>query len=342
MFKTKNTHLLKYLLITLIYLAFFNATGQVTYDFQDILTERPSIGENLVWHYFTEEEGHLVNGELSTRLENLLGQAGFENIRFPGGTVSDWYDWKETLPDINNRPSQRTHIWRTYMSTLGGDADTTVQFGVNEALKVAHACGAEIIPVFSPNYNKQHHLDLYEYLTADANEDLDNDGVFWGSVRQSYGINKINVSVVEYGNELGGNKHHVWYMQPNDGLPRGGATADKDKAKNGGIRVFTNQLAHKGRGSVILSSIADATFASEGLINEKFHAFFPPIQSVIQAKVGTDYNNASTYEIYSGILLPEGVDPTNSALWSSYGSNDKVFLYRKSDGLLVFGDDIHG
>ncbi|WP_194767034.1 T9SS type A sorting domain-containing protein [Tamlana sp. I1] len=342
MAKSTHKNILKQLLIAFIYLLFYNAKGQVTYDFQDVLTERPSIGENLVWHFFTEEEGHLYNGELSTRFESLLSQSGFENIRFPGGTVSDWFDWKKTLPDINNRPSQMTHIWRTYPNTESGKADTTVQFGVNEALKAAHASGAEIIPVFSPNYNKQHHLDLYEYLTADANEDLDNDGVFWGSVRQSYGINKVKVSVVEYGNELGGNGHHVWYMQPNDGLPRGGGTIDENKALNGGVKAFTNQMAHKGRGSAIISSIANATFASEGLENEEFYAFFPPIQSLVSAKVGTDYNNPSTYEIYNGILLPEGADPSNSSLLNSYGSNDKVFLFRKSDGLLIFGDGIHG
>lgn len=316
--------------------------GQVTYDYEDVLTQRPSLGENSVWHYFTEEEGHLVNGELSPRFESLLNTAGFENIRYPGGTVSDLYDWKKTLPNISNRPPQLTHIWRTYPATAVGDADATVQLGVNEILKMAHASGASIVPVFSPNYNMQHHLDLYEYLTAESNEDLDGDGVFWGQLRESYGIGPVEAPVVEYGNELFGSNHYVWYMQGNNGLPRGGGPVDDNKALNGGIRVFTNQMAHKERGTPIISDVAGATFASEGLENEEFSAFFPPINSMAQAKVGTNFNDASTYELFTPVLIPEGVDPASVNLLSSYGPNDSVFLYRKSDGLIIFGDGVNG
>jgi len=108
----------------------------VTYDLTDILTERPNIGENLVWHFFSQEEGHLENGELSPRLKSILSQSGFENIRFPGGTVSDLFDWKKTIPLFNDGEQQFVHIWRTYPNTPAGEADPGgPQFGINEAIK---------------------------------------------------------------------------------------------------------------------------------------------------------------------------------------------------------------
>ncbi|REE02235.1 T9SS type A sorting domain-containing protein [Marinoscillum furvescens] len=333
--------------LVLLLLAFVCAAylhAQVTYDFTSELTERANTGENLVWHYISEDEGHLVNGELSPQFAALIEQAGFENIRFPGGTVSDLFDWKKTIAPVDERPQQLVLMWRNYPSTPTGEPDNpSVQFGVNEAIKMAHLAGATIVPVFSPNYNTQHHLDLYEYLTAGPSQDLDGNGVYWGAVRDSLGLAPVEVPVVEIGNELGGDEHLIWYQFTSDGFNLDDNVNRKDKGLNGGNVVFTNQKAHKGRGWVNKSQQnAPGTFKSDGVRHEVFYALFPPIHTVGNAKVGTDYSNSANYEVYEPVFIADTTDPADPAIWSAFGPNDKKFVFRKSDGLIMFGDGVNG
>ena len=330
------------LLLTFVFTLMLSAKAQVTYDVTDILTERPSIGENLVWHFFSEEEGHLQNGQLSPRLKTILNQSAFENIRFPGGTVSDLFDWKETIMPVNARPQQFVHIWRSYPSTPSNQPDDpSVQFGINEAIMMAHETGKEIVPVFSPNYNTQHHIDMLEYLTAGPTEDIDGDGVFWGATRQSFGLAPVTVRVAEVGNELYGVNHHMWYQVPSDGASeqRTNGTNRKGLAFTGGTRNLTNALAHKGKGTAINAAVFDPTFLTDGVPNEVYYPFFPPVQNMSKIKVGTNFTNPANYEEFTAVSVP---NPLSSAAWAAYGPNDAVCLYRKSDGLMVFGDGVNG
>ena len=91
------------------------------------------LGTNLEW--FNNANGLWVSpGRLDKRLLNLAMEQGLGSIRFPGGTLSDFYDWRDGTGPRQKRPTRPHH-------TDPGQSPNS--FGTPEFLHFCRVVGAE-------------------------------------------------------------------------------------------------------------------------------------------------------------------------------------------------------
>ncbi|MGD9497104.1 MAG: alpha-L-arabinofuranosidase C-terminal domain-containing protein [Armatimonadota bacterium] len=124
---------------------------------------------------------------------DLAREAGITINRWPGGCGVHYYDWKQTVGPLDQRPEQ--------------------QFGLPEFLKFCAA--TDSIPVLTiADFwgTPQDAADLVEYCNAPADGSNPNGGQDWAAVRAADGIPEpVGVVWFEYGNETWHGGH--WRLQ---------------------------------------------------------------------------------------------------------------------------------
>ena len=132
----------------------------------------------------------------------LYKQVGFGSIRYPGGTISNLFNWKTT---IGPRAQRLKQIHGFYNNP--GQGGIEPNFGIGEIATFADEVDSEIVYVYSLGRgNAQDAADLIEYLNAQVGTNP-NGGIDWAKVRADNGHPQpYNVRYFEIGNEM---QHHA-------------------------------------------------------------------------------------------------------------------------------------
>ena len=136
--------------------------------------------------------------KMKDEFTKLYEQAGFGSIRYPGGTISNLFNWKTTLGDKKDRKEQIHGFYNNE-----GQGGIEPNFGIKEIADFADQVGSEIVYVYSLGRgNAQDAADLVEFLNAKVGTNP-NGGIDWAEVRAKNGHKEpYNVRYFEIGNEM--------------------------------------------------------------------------------------------------------------------------------------------
>ena len=128
----------------------------------------------------------------------LYEKAGFGSIRYPGGTISNLFNWKTTLGDKKDRKKQIHGFYNN-----DGQGGIEPNFGIKEIADFADQVDSEIVYVYSLGRgNAQDAADLVEFLNAKVGTNP-NGGIDWAQVRADNGHKEpYHVRYFEIGNEM--------------------------------------------------------------------------------------------------------------------------------------------
>lgn len=257
----------------------------------------------------------------------LYDEAGFGSIRYPGGTISNLFNWKETLGKKEDRTPQ-IHGFYNNENQHG----IAPNFGISEIGTFAQEHGSEIIYVYALGRGDANDAaDLVEFLNAEVG-DNPNGGTDWAKVRADQGHPKpYNVRYFEIGNEMnqGGNDGTASQQYWTASVP-GGAL---EGYVNGGKASFTDQHA------VVRGDWNWKASYSSGEPNQEFGMRY--------ARVERD-KNAADYDSFTAVDVSSVVVKVGDETWNrvedlkTAGANDKVYQLDPKTGYFTFGDNQHG
>lgn len=257
----------------------------------------------------------------------LYDEAGFGSIRYPGGTISNLFNWKETLGDKDQRTPQ---IHGFYNNT--GQGGIAPNFGISEIGTFAQDHGSEIIYVYALGRGDANDAaDLVEFLNAEVG-DNPNGGTDWAKVRAEQGRPRpYNVRYFEIGNEMnqGGDdgtaSQQYWTSNVAGGALEGYV--------NGGTASFTDQYA------VVRGNWNATASRSTGEPNQEFGMRYALVKRDSKAK---DYNAFTAVKVDSVAVKVGDETWTKVADLKTAGATDKVYQLDEKTGYFTFGDGEHG
>ena len=274
--------------------------------------------------------------EMKEEFTDLYKEAGFGSIRYPGGTISNLFRWKESIGPKEERVNQIHGFYNN-----PGQGGIAPNFGLTEVADFAYRddIQSEIVYVYGfGRGSAQDAADLVEYLNAPAGSNPGG-GVAWADIRKENGhAEPYNVRYFEIGNENnqggtdGTTSQQYWMAKVNN---------DPEKAYvEGGVASFSKQYAVKKDDWNKAASVSDGTanqvrymrYANPNPMTGKdgktlVEDFEAVQKGSVEVWVGVDGNNEQ-WTI---------VDSLESA-----GANDKKVTIDYRDGSIHFGDGKHG
>ena len=275
--------------------------------------------------------------KMKDEFTELYKDAGFGSIRYPGGTISNLFRWKDTIGDKEDRVNQ-IHGFHNNPNQ-GGIAPN---FGLTEVADFAYRddVQSEIVYVYGfGRGSAQDAADLVEYLNAPAGSNPGG-GVAWADIRKENGhAEPYNVRYFEIGNENnqpgtdGTTSQQYWMI----------GTQDAEKAYvEGGVASFTKQYAVKKDDWNKAASVSDGTanqvrymrYANPNPMTGKdgktlVENFEAVQKGSVEVWVGTDgEGNNHKWEVVESL--------------DNAGANDQKVTIDYRDGSIHFGDGTHG
>ncbi len=268
--------------------------------------------------------------EVKDEFKELYEEAGFGSIRYPGGTISNLFNWKTTLDSVG----RKKQIHGFYNNA--GQGGIEPNFGIKEIADFADEVNSEIVYVYSLGRGSvQDAEDLIEYLNAEVGTNP-NGGIDWAAVRSENGHPEpYHVRYFEIGNEMqqvyadGTSSQGYWLH---------GMTDSETGYIEGGTAKFTNQYAvceedwnqqaSKSDGSANLvrymryANTNPKTYNAEGKIVDD-DSFEAVVKGSVSVFVGSE-----KWEIVDSL---EESSPTDRHVVVDYAT-----------GALKFGDGVHG
>ena len=262
----------------------------------------------------------------------LYEAAGFGSIRYPGGTISNLFNWKTTIGPVAERKNQ-IHGFYNY-SGQGGIAPN---FGLTEIGTFAESVGSEIVYVYSLGRgNAQDAADLVEYLNAKVGTNP-NGGIDWAAVRAANGHPEpYNVRYFEIGNEMqqawdadGTGSQGYWTIN----VSGGAETAYID----GGTAVFTRQYA------VCEEDWNEQASKSTGEANLVRYMRYSNVNPKMMDENGQLVDDPSFRAVNEGVsVYVGGTQWTVVDSFDNSGPNDRHVVIDYSTGAIRFGDGAKG
>lgn len=257
----------------------------------------------------------------------LYDEAGFGSIRYPGGTISNLFNWKETLGKKEERTNQIHGFYNN--SGQGGIAPN---FGISEIGTFAQEHGSEIVYVYALGRGDANDAaDLIEFLNAAAGTNP-NGGTAWADVRRDLGHPEpFNVRYFEIGNEMnqggadGNSSQQYWTAS----VPGGPEKAYID----GGTASFTNQYA------VVRGNWNETASKSTGKANQEFGMRYARVE---RDKKASDYADFTAVNVGSVKVKVAGEEWRRVDDLKAAGAADKVYQLDAKTGYFTFGDGAHG
>lgn len=268
----------------------------------------------------------------------LYKQVGFGSIRYPGGTISNLFNWKTT---IGPRAQRLKQIHGFYNNP--GQGGIEPNFGIGEIATFADEVDSEIVYVYSLGRgNAQDAADLIEYLNAQVGTNP-NGGIDWAKVRADNGHPQpYNVRYFEIGNEM----NQAWANS--DGTASQGywttavSGGSEQAYTEGGTASFTKQYA------VSLEDWNKAASVSDGKAGLTRYMRYANINPKMNGDDGAIVDDPSFVAVNKGsVSVWVGNDQSNEQ-WrivddlETAGAGDKVVQVDYSTGALRFGDGVHG
>lgn len=273
------------------------------------------------------------NGKVKEEFQALYEEAGFGSIRYPGGTISNLFNWKTAIGPVEERKNQ-IHGFYDY----SGQSGIAPNFGLGEIGDFADEVGSEIVYVYSLGRgNAQDAADLVEYLNAEVGTNP-NGGVDWAAVRAANGHEEpYHVRYFEIGNEMqqaynadGTGSQGYWTTFVSGG---------SEKAyTEGGTAVFTKQYAVCEED---WNHVASQSDGSANLVRYMRYANVNPKMTDDQGDLVDDPSffavNEDSVSVYVGETQWTIVDSLEQS-----GASDQHVAIDYSTGALLFGDGVHG
>ena len=257
----------------------------------------------------------------------LYDEAGFGSIRYPGGTISNLFAWKETLGDREDRTPQIHGFFNN-----SGQHGIEPNFGVSEISDFAQAHGSEIVWVYGLGRGDANDAaDLVEFLNAEVGTNP-NGGTAWADVRASLGHPEpYDVRYFEIGNEMnqvyaeGTSSQAYWTAGVSGGALEGYV--------NGGTASFTKQYA------VVRGDWNVSESYSTGEAGQEFGMRYALLERDSEAE---DYESWTAVDVDSVHVYVGGQEWTRVDDLSTADADDQVYQLDEKTGFFTFGDGTHG
>lgn len=278
--------------------------------------------------------------QVKDEFKTLYKDAGFGSIRYPGGSISNLFNWKTTLGPKEQRKKQ-VHAFYNNGRQTGIDPN----FGLEEIASFADEVDSDIVYVYSlARGSAQDASDLIEFLNAKVGTNP-NGGIDWAKVRSDYGHPEpYNVQFFEIGNEIqqcyginndGKTTQGYWIDYRSDGsdavhaFTLGAPTAynriyaanpdnwDENASRSDGSKNMVRQLRHVNTNTMLYE---------DGKL--RMDPDFQALENGAHVYVGQNAASATEWTI---------VDSLENA-----GPNDQKCTLNYSTGEITFGDGVHG
>lgn len=265
--------------------------------------------------------------QMKEEFAKLYQEAGFGSLRYPGGTISNLFNWKDTIGPKDERVAQIHGFYNN-----SGQHGIVPNFGLAEVATFVQEYDSELVYVYGLGRGDANDAaDLVEYLNAEVGSNP-NGGTAWAEVRAKNGHEEpYNVRYFEIGNEMnqGGTDGTTAQTYWIDDVP-GGAL---EGYINGGTATFTKQYV------VARDDWNVSASKSDGSKNQTFYLRYALLERDENAD---DYDsftavNPGSVKVY---VNDEGWTETDDL--GSANAGDKVFAVDYKTGAISFGDGEHG
>ena len=271
--------------------------------------------------------------EMKDDFQKLYEEAGFGSIRYPGGTISNLFNWKTTLDSVG----RKDQIHGFYNNS--GQGGIEPNFGIKEIADFADEVDSEIVYVYSLGRGSvQDAEDLIEFLNAEVGTNP-NGGIDWAQVRSENGHPEpYNVRYFEIGNEM----QQAW--AGSDGTASQGywltsvASGSETAYIEGGTATFSNQYAVCEEDWNQQASKSDG---SAGMVRYMRYANTNPKKYDESGKIVDDPDFVAV-EKGSVSVNVGGTAWTIVENFDNSSATDKHVVVDYSTGALVFGDGEKG
>ena len=263
----------------------------------------------------------------------LYEDAGFGSIRYPGGTISNLFNWKTTIGPVADRKDQIHGFYNN-----AGQGGIAPNFGLTEIGTFAESVDSEIVYVYSLGRgNAQDAADLIEYLNARVGTNP-NGGIDWAAVRAANGHPEpYNVRYFEIGNEM----QQAW--SGSDGTASQGywltsvASGAETAYIDGGTAVFTRQYA------VCEEDWNEQASKSDGSANLVRYMRYANVNPKMQDPDGSIVDDPSFKAVNEGVsVYVGGTQWIEVESFENSNGSDKHFVIDYSTGAIRFGDGVNG
>ena len=265
--------------------------------------------------------------QIKEEFAELYSQAGFGSLRYPGGTISNLFNWKDTIGPKEGRVAQIHGFYNN-----SGQHGIAPNFGIDEAAEFVQDYDSELVYVYAlARGDADDAADLIEYLNAEVGSNP-NGGTAWAEVRAANGHEEpYNVRYFEIGNEMnqGGGDGTTAQTYWIDDVP-GGAL---EGYVNGGTASFTKQYA------VARDDWNQSASYSDGSADQSFYLRYARVERDENAD---DYDSFTAVKPGSVKVYVGGEAWTETDDLSGAGAADKVFAVDYKTGAISFGDGEHG
>lgn len=251
-------------------------------------------------------------------------------IRYPGGTVANFFDFKKAIGPVAQRGCQTSGGFAAVR--FGNLAGARNGFGPDEEEALVAAIGATtMVMVPSINQTAQDAADYVEYLNSPSDGPATNPagGVDWAEVRAANGHPApYGIKVWEYGNEPFLDGQRYW--------------RDQD------LRTRVTQFIEGGWSRQTAASTTyqddDGLFSGCDLVNRKsgtgaahqtYRTRYNPIALPADA-------TPASGPIAEPVLTVGGVRWTRVDSLATAGPADRVYEVGQAEGTITFGDGVHG
>ena len=270
--------------------------------------------------------------QIKADFKALYEDAGFGSIRYPGGTISNLFNWKTTIGPVAERKNQIHGFYNN--PNQGGIAPN---FGLTEIATFAEDVDSEIVYVYSLGRgNARDAADLIEYLNAKVGTNP-NGGIDWAAVRAENGHPEpYGVRYFEIGNEMqqawGGSDGTASQGYWTTNVSAGAETAYID----GGTAVFNQQYA------VCEEDWNQQASKSTGEANMVRYMRYANVNPRIEVD-GKLVDDPSFKAVNDSVsVYVGGTQWTEVKSFENSGSADKHFVIDYSTGAIHFGDGVKG
>ena len=271
--------------------------------------------------------------QMKEEFVELYEAAGFGSLRYPGGTISNLFNWKTAIGPVAERKNQIHGFYNN-----AGQGGIAPNFGIDELGTFTESVGSEIVYVYSLGRgNAQDAADLIEYLNAEVGTNP-NGGIDWAAVRAANGHEApYGVRYFEIGNEMqqawGGSDGTASQGYWTTSVSAGAETAYID----GGTAVFNQQYA------VCEEDWNAEASKSTGEANMVRYMRYANVNPKMLGENGKIVDDPSFMAINDGVsVYVGGTQWTEVAGFDNSGSGDKHFVIDYSTGAICFGDGVKG
>ena len=263
----------------------------------------------------------------------LYEDAGFGSIRYPGGTISNLFNWKTTIGPVSERKNQIHGFYNN-----AGQGGIAPNFGLTEIATFAEDVDSEIVYVYSLGRGSaQDAEDLIEYLNAKVGTNP-NGGIDWAAVRAENGHpDPYGVRYFEIGNEM----QQAW--AGSDGTASQGywltsVTGGAETAYiDGGRAVFNQQYA------VCEEDWNAVASRSDGSANQVRWMRYANVNPRMYDANGNVVNDPDFRAVNDGVsVYVGGTQWTVVENFDNSGAKDNHCVVDYSTGAIYFGDGING